>query len=497
MLQGRKLLLADDSLTIQKVVSLTFTDEGMQVTTVSNGAHAIEKLEEIRPDIVLADAFMPALNGYEVCERIKRDERFRQIPVLLLVGSFEPFNEAEARRVGADGVLTKPFQSIRELVSKVGGLLGGHSDGEESARDSLSIRPRDDRPAKSSPPASAQAAPDTPPPARQSSMPAQNQGQSETSGARNSPSHAEAASALNDFAMDDQLIQVSTPAVNSGGTGRPQSPPTVAAGAAEESSAAPESDDKTFEPHGGHDDTDVMVQSYTQSESAPPEEEPELPVTVIDQEEEAAPAIQTQTAFATHMHNAATADDALLDLGDIEPPAPAPAGADDFILDFQYEPIPQPGLLAPSPAPETAIAEGPSPQQEAAQDFGVEVLPPDESQVEEFSATAGEASPAPTSQIVPHVTEELAAPRAENPEAGIGIDSERHQGTAPQSSTPAGGPQIGPEQLSPEAIELIARRAVEHLSERVVQEIAWEVVPQLAEHLIKRRLDEEKKQRPQ
>ncbi|HYP00475.1 MAG TPA: response regulator, partial [Pyrinomonadaceae bacterium] len=128
MLTGRKLLLADDSLTIQKVVSLTFDDEAMEVTTVGSGAEALRYLGESLPDIVLADVFMPEPNGYQLCERIKTDERTRHIPVLLLVGTFEPFNQAEARRVGADEVLTKPFQSIRDLVNKVGGLLGGHAD---------------------------------------------------------------------------------------------------------------------------------------------------------------------------------------------------------------------------------------------------------------------------------------------------------------------------------------------------------------------------------
>src|SRR5688500_2700604 len=68
---------------------------------------------------------MPGPDGYELCERIKRDARLGHVPVVLLVGTFEPFNEAEARRVGADTVLTKPFQSIRNLVGKVGSLLGG------------------------------------------------------------------------------------------------------------------------------------------------------------------------------------------------------------------------------------------------------------------------------------------------------------------------------------------------------------------------------------
>src|SRR5437899_5812022 len=75
---------------------------------------------------------MPGVNGYRLCERSKQSERFGRIPVMLLVGSFEPFDEAEARRVGADDVVTKPFQSIRQLVSRVGSLLGGKPGNDTS-----------------------------------------------------------------------------------------------------------------------------------------------------------------------------------------------------------------------------------------------------------------------------------------------------------------------------------------------------------------------------
>ena len=123
MLAGRKLLLADDSATIQKVIDLTFADEGVHVVAVGNGQDAIDQLLEVEPDIVLADVFMPARNGYEVCEYVKTNEKLKHIPVMLLVGSFEPFDEAEARRVGADDILTKPFQSIRRLIDRVGSLV--------------------------------------------------------------------------------------------------------------------------------------------------------------------------------------------------------------------------------------------------------------------------------------------------------------------------------------------------------------------------------------
>ena len=123
MLAGRKLLLADDSATIQKVIDLTFADEGVRVVAVGNGQEALDKLLEVEPDIVLADVFMPSPNGYEVCEYVKTNEKLKHIPVVLLVGSFEPFDEAEARRVGADDILTKPFQSIRRLIDRVGALV--------------------------------------------------------------------------------------------------------------------------------------------------------------------------------------------------------------------------------------------------------------------------------------------------------------------------------------------------------------------------------------
>jgi len=91
--------------------------------TVGNGQEAIDQLLEFAPDIVLADVFMPARTGYEVCEYVKTNEKLKHIPVMLLVGSFEPFDEAEARRVGADDILTKPFQSIRRLIDRVGALV--------------------------------------------------------------------------------------------------------------------------------------------------------------------------------------------------------------------------------------------------------------------------------------------------------------------------------------------------------------------------------------
>jgi CheY-like chemotaxis protein len=117
-----RILLADDSITIQKVVNLTFADEGIDVVAVSNGEMAEKRLSDVNPDLVLADIFMPGKNGYELCDTIKKNPQFRNVPVLLLVGAFEPFDQLEAKRVKADGHLTKPFES-RTLVETVRKLI--------------------------------------------------------------------------------------------------------------------------------------------------------------------------------------------------------------------------------------------------------------------------------------------------------------------------------------------------------------------------------------
>ncbi|MBX3244952.1 MAG: response regulator [Acidobacteria bacterium] len=126
----RKILLADDSITIQKVVNLTFAEEGVEVVTVGDGDSALARVAEEWPDLIMADVNMPGASGYKVCETIRADQATRDIPVILLVGSFEPFDEAEAERVGANAFLTKPFQSIRQLVAQVTDLMASSAKSE-------------------------------------------------------------------------------------------------------------------------------------------------------------------------------------------------------------------------------------------------------------------------------------------------------------------------------------------------------------------------------
>ncbi|MDT4898183.1 MAG: hypothetical protein QOH25_3260 [Acidobacteriota bacterium] len=503
MVTGRTLLLADDSATIQKVVDLTFTDEGLQVITVGDGQQAIEKLEEIVPDIVLADVFMPGLNGYEVCEYIKRNERFRHIPVMLLVGSFEPFDEAEARRVGADDYLTKPFQSIRTLIGKVGNLLsgGGGTDANEAPTRKLA----------------------PPPEAEKENIPDEEFIKRSTADTAPLPQHEReemthrsdslSENALADLSMDDQMIEA-TPANDYSGQServaheqQQQSRPTAAYSATDlreagitqavESANAPE---QQAEPVGAYAPAQVSEQSHT------------------------AAASQSHVGSRASSSSIGATDEALLDLGDIEPPQ-AQAEADDFFLDLLDESPGQAHGSAPpiastfEPPVETAAASSPAEEWDAsarvdheaataeappqAQEFvEAEVLGDEPGErrapVEEQPSPVAEykdaeaASPSASEEFSPDMQ---SAPTERLPDTfqleEAPVETGDAQSIAAANRSPVAG-QITLEQLSPEVIDAIARRAVEQLSARVVEQIAWEVVPQLAELLIKRRLEEEK-----
>ena len=126
------ILLADDSVTIQRVIELTFADEDVQVVAVSSGDQAIARLNSAPPDIVLADIGMPGKDGYEVARYVKQSPRLSHIPVVLLTGAFEPVDQARAAEVGCDGVLAKPFEP-QLVIGRVKELLSSGAPPEVSA----------------------------------------------------------------------------------------------------------------------------------------------------------------------------------------------------------------------------------------------------------------------------------------------------------------------------------------------------------------------------
>lgn len=122
----RIILLADDSPTIQRLVTSTFAGGDFDIVSVSNGEAAVRKVEEIHPHVVLADIYMPGKNGYEVCSYVRQHPILSRIPVILLVGAFDAFDEEMATRIGATANITKPFEP-QALVSLVESLMPAES----------------------------------------------------------------------------------------------------------------------------------------------------------------------------------------------------------------------------------------------------------------------------------------------------------------------------------------------------------------------------------
>ena len=119
----KTVLVADDSLTMRKVIGMVLGNEDFQLTLVDNGLEAIQRARDLRPDVILADVMMPGKSGYEVCQTLKQDPNTSHIPVMLLAGTFEPFDENRARASGADTHIVKPFES-QAFIDKVRGLVG-------------------------------------------------------------------------------------------------------------------------------------------------------------------------------------------------------------------------------------------------------------------------------------------------------------------------------------------------------------------------------------
>ncbi len=140
------LLLADDSVTIQRVIELTFADEGIRVISVSDGQSAIAHLNAESPDIVLADVGMPDVDGYQVAAHVKHTPALAHVPVLLLTGAFEPIDEPRARATGCEGVLVKPFEP-RHLIRTVRSLLFGQKPADLWLADMPRVEIRTERPA--------------------------------------------------------------------------------------------------------------------------------------------------------------------------------------------------------------------------------------------------------------------------------------------------------------------------------------------------------------
>src|SRR5882672_749883 len=124
---GKRILIADDSVTIQKALALTLTGEDFALTSARSADEGLTLARQTRPDLVIADASMPGRSGYELCAALKADAALRAIPVYILSSNQQPYDEAKGQQVGADGTLVKPWDSavmIEKLKDAAGRPAG-------------------------------------------------------------------------------------------------------------------------------------------------------------------------------------------------------------------------------------------------------------------------------------------------------------------------------------------------------------------------------------
>jgi CheY-like chemotaxis protein len=476
---GKKILLADDSITIQKVIELTFSDEDIEVVTVGNGRLAVEKVQDVRPDLVLCDIIMPEKDGYEVCDFIKKTPSLAHIPVLLLTGAFEPFDQDRASRVGCDGFLAKPFEP-QTLIAKVKDLL--------SQAGTRTVAPTRTAPAAAVPP---------PVPDRMGTPSAEPNFISdeplEETPTMITPSYTEIGksvvyeeppipapsnasvapeelSYVDDLPEPDDLMDVS-----------PEESATLQGDSAAE--GADESPSPWAQPTI---EVPLEMRAQASVESAQPPAEASFDE--VFEEDEAASAPASPSA-PEHPHSPAPAHE-----------APEPhfgAATDDFghVRTQDVTGSPAAPSAASAAAPETA-KEGfgwvrqadPHAAPPARHDSGSYTRR--ESPSFTGMGELEEESPAPTPEPVRRTPEP--EKRAPEPVSAAPRPMESSfSSVAPESApepppTPSAAAEVG---VPVDMVEKIAQRVVAQISEKVIREIAWEVIPDLAENLIKKEID--------
>ncbi|BCR05123.1 response regulator [Desulfuromonas versatilis] len=107
----KKILIVEDEESLLKLESILLTSKGYEVTGVSNGQAALDSLAQEQPDLVLLDIMLPEIDGFEVCQRIKKNPATKHIPVIMLTAKKSREDMTRGERVGADWYITKPFKS--------------------------------------------------------------------------------------------------------------------------------------------------------------------------------------------------------------------------------------------------------------------------------------------------------------------------------------------------------------------------------------------------
>ncbi len=446
---SKKLLLADDSITIQKVIGITFANEDYELTVVDNGNAALEKAREVHPDLVLADVFMPGRNGYELCSAIKQDPALSRVPVLLLTGTFEPFDEDKAKTAGADSWIAKPFES-QTLIDRVEQLLDAapaapaeivaHAEQVDTVEQNETVA--------AEPSAAGWGELEVPePPTPAAALPPAEEDVWSSIAFDEEDLQPAAPELEEEFLFEEETFpEIPEPAAQAISPPSPLALSTPEPAPADEAVALPEAE----EPDWGDFDEEILA--LDDSDILEAEELAE------DESEEFVFAVEEAAELA----------------GAEAPPA----------RDFTFEEEPVVGDAGDRLAMETAFAEAPG---TIANDAAEEWEFPDEE-----GAALATANVLETEDWDFDLTDEPAAQGEPMPPAAPPSPEPEAAAVAPETIVPA-TPQPGIEErvasLSEADLERIVERMVgsviERLANRTLEKIAWEVVPDLAESLIR------------
>jgi CheY-like chemotaxis protein len=501
---AKKILLADDSITIQKVVELTFSDGDYEVTAVNNGAKAIQKLAEMRPDIILSDIIMPEKNGYEVCEYVKSHPEYRNIPVILLTGTFEPFDPDRADKAGCDAVVTKPFES-QSLIHKVEELVQQSQNAAAAAPEPAALftdAPSFDSTAVTSDPFTHDndifSAPPPAPPSFASEMPF------------DSPSEEFAGETRAFSRMSfEEMQQTATPPAFEPAS-EPEAPSTAPQPAMPEPAPEPELSpwDETPAAFGGEtrafprmsfEEMQQMASTATPAFEPPAFEPPAFePPPPAPPAPEPSPWDEPQDDASTRAIPKMSFDEMRQMAEAAQPAEPAPfetlgapaaepeaspwdetpsafGGETRAFPRMSFEEMEQmASASAPSePAWAPAIDPFAEPAAETESPFAAEE--PQAEEEPEWASPAASADTFVNSQITDDVV---------NPQITDDVNPQITDDVNPQITDV--NPQIT--DLTEEQVDRIARRVVQLMSEQIVRNIAWEVIPDLAEMVVKERI---------
>jgi|GEM_PF-976868 len=460
---GNNILLADKSITIQKIVQLTFADDDYQIHCVGDGQAALDAIPQVRPDLILADISLPLRSGYEVCSIIRTDPgygEFAGIPIILLAGIYETMDEERARQVEekvkevqATDFLSKPFDP-QLLITKVKQHLSAGIDNTSPGAPMFAQEP------DSAILFDSESSADSRPPDDEEKTMMLPGGPFGNIFAESLPQEEEPSPEASRTLVDIDSVKPVGEVLFS-----EEEFPQVELGSEEDNQETLNLPSVVGEMDQAFTGREEQEFEYSDSDLAQSHENP-VPVILPEAEEPFGDVFQEPDQSS--QWGVASEEDSPFGVPE-PPPVPAPAPVIEPAPEFTESPLFTSTTEAKAPELPTAEADG----------FddtwpGVPIRINTSQPVEElFESEASTAVAEDVEELEPDLSENTVEEQADR---------------TPVESVAAAQP-ASPTQLTDELIERIAERVVNKLSERVVSEIVWQVVPDLAEKMIRRELE--------